>query len=152
MPRNNRTRRMNNMPVNQMGGGWIFDTNLDHIMLTTTPDYDMNMYKPAGMVVANRVETISYARGMLAEAPGAFGGKSSLITNAVESLTESAMKDLRKKARAKFKKISAIVGVDVKVSTTSRSSGEKYTEYMIATATGTVLVPIEESVKSLSKK
>ncbi len=151
MARNNRTRRMNNAMM-QSGGGWIFDTNLDHIMLTTTPDYDMNMYKPAGMVTANRVESISYARGMIAEVPGVFGGKSSLIQNAVNDLTDNAMKELRKKARSQYKKISAIIGVDVKITTTTRSSGEKYTEFMIATATGTVLVPIDESVKSLIKK
>lgn len=151
MARNNRTRRMNNAMM-QSGGGWVFDTNLDHIMLTTTPDYDMNLYKPAGMVVANRVENISLARGLVAEVPGVLGGKSSLIQGAVESLTEAAMKELRKKARAQFKKISGIVGVDVKVSTTSRASGSQYTEYMIATATGTVLVPIDENVKSLTKK
>lgn len=149
MPRNNRTRRQSE--ANQMGGGWVFDTNLDHIMLTTTPDYDMNMYKPAGMIVVNRVENISLGRGVIAEVPGIFGGKNSLIQIAIDTLTQNAMKELRKKARAQYKKISAIINVHFNITTIARA-GMAYGEYMIATATGTVLVPINEDVKSLTKK
>lgn len=145
---NMRNTRKRNSSSRQHGGGFFFKTPVDYIALSTTTEYDEHMLKPAGMVVTNRVETISAVRGFFAKIPGALGGKSSLIQNAINDLTKNAEEELRREARRKFANVQQIIGVDIKINTISRGGADEGDSYMyiVATASGTALIPVDKPV------
>ena len=150
MPNMRKTRKNGN---SQRGGGFFFKTPVDYIALSTTTEYDEHMFKPAGMVVTNHVETISMARNFFAAIPGVLGGKSSLIQNAINDLTKNAEEELRREARRKFANVQQIIGVDIKINTISRGGdviGETYA-YIVATASGTALIPVDKPVMMRSQ-
>ena len=137
----------------QRGGGYFLKTPVDYVALTTMTEYDEHMYKPAGMIVTNRVETISMARNFFAAIPGVLGGKSTLIQNAINSLTKNAEEELRREARRKFANVEQVIGVDIKLNTISRGGdvvGEAYI-YIVATASGTALIPVDKPVMMKSQ-
>ena len=131
------------------GGGLFSETPVNYIPILTSDDYDVSRYKPAGLVVANRVQTISVLRGLFAAIPGVLGGKSSLIQNEMNELTEKSQDELRKAANKKFANVEQIVGFRIMISTVSRGgagSGDSFI-YITATVTGTALVPIDKPIK-----
>ncbi len=137
----------------QNGGGIFFKTPVDYIALTTTTEYDEHMYKPAGMVITNRVETISAVRGLFAKIPGVLGGKSSLIQSAINEVTKNAEEELRREARRKFANVQQVIGVDIKISPISRGgaiTGDDHV-YIVATASGTALIPVDKPIMMKSK-
>ncbi len=145
---------MNSRRKTRKGGGLFSNTPVRYIPILTSDEYDFARYKPAGLVVANRVQTISVVRGFFAKIPGALGGKSTLIQNEMNELTDKAQDELRKAADRKFANVEQIVGFRINVTTVSRGGTDITSDsylYITATVSGTALIPIDKPIK-MSKK
>jgi uncharacterized protein YbjQ (UPF0145 family) len=110
--------------------------------ILTTTQYDATKYTPVGSVVLNRVEGISLLRNMFAGIGALFGGKNTLIQEAVDRLQLRSLTDFTAKVQATYPNTVQVVALHTDISEVGR---DDRATFMSMTMSGTCLVPIMQS-------
>ena len=111
----------------------------------TTTQYDATKYTPVGSVVLNRVEGISLLRNMFAGIGALFGGKNTLIQEAVDRLQARSLTDFTAKVQATYPNTVQVVALHTDISEVGR---DDRATFMSMTMSGTCLVPIQTGVQA----
>jgi uncharacterized protein YbjQ (UPF0145 family) len=110
--------------------------------ILTTTQYDATKYTPAGSVVLNRVEGISLLRNMFAGIGALFGGKNTLIQEAVDRLQARSLTDFTAKVQATYPNTVQVIALHTDISEVGRDDNATF---MTMTMSGTCLVPIMQN-------
>jgi uncharacterized protein YbjQ (UPF0145 family) len=105
----------------------------------TTTQYDATKYSAAGTVVINRVEGISLLRNMFAGIGALFGGKNTLIQEAVDRLQARSLTDFTAKVQSTYPNTVQVIALHTDISEIGR---DESATFMTMTMSGTCLVPI----------
>lgn len=109
--------------------------------ILSTHQYDATKYKPVGTVLLNNVEGVSLFRNAFAGIGALFGGKNTLIQEAVDRLHTRAMTDFEAKVKSTYPNTEMVVAFHTDVSEVGRDESNTF---MVATISGTCLVPIDQ--------
>jgi uncharacterized protein YbjQ (UPF0145 family) len=63
--------------------------------LTTSSQYDSNLWEVKGMLLANHTEAVSILRGFMAGVGGIFGGKSDIMNKKVDDVMSNLIQKLK---------------------------------------------------------
>jgi len=110
--------------------------------LLTTQQFDATKYTPVGTVFLNNVEAISMLRSAFAGFGAVFGGKNTLIQEAVDRLQARALAAFTAKVQTTYPNTVMVIGLNTDVSEVGRNDEASY---MVMTITGTCLVPLGQS-------
>ena len=108
--------------------------------ILSTSQYDATKYTAVGTVVLNRVEGISLLRNMFAGIGALFGGKNTLIQEAVDRLQARSLTEFTAKIQATYPNTVQVIGLHTDISEVGRDDNATF---MVMTMTGTCLVPIQ---------
>ena len=115
------------------------------IPVISSPQYDDDIYEAVGTVFVTRVESVSFLRGAVGSFGALFGGKNTMIQEAIDKLKTRTFEDFLQKARSNAA-IERIVGFNVSIS--EAGSNEQMTN-MVMTMIGTSLIS-RKSVQATS--
>jgi uncharacterized protein YbjQ (UPF0145 family) len=107
--------------------------------ILTTTQYDATKYSAVGTVVINRVEGISLLRNMFAGIGALFGGKNTLIQEAVDRLQARSLTDFTAKVQSTYPNTVQVISLHTDISEIGR---DESATFMTMTMSGTCLVPI----------
>jgi uncharacterized protein YbjQ (UPF0145 family) len=110
--------------------------------LLTTTQYDATKYAPVGTVLINNVEAISLFRSAFAGLGAAFGGKNTLIQEAVNRLQQRGLVEFTSKVQATYPNTVLVVALHTDVSEVGRNDNATF---MVMTMSGTCLAPIGQT-------
>ena len=110
-------------------------------MLSTT-QYDATKYTPVGTVVVNNVEGISLLRNVFAGFGALFGGKNTLIQEAINRLYSRGHAEFTAKVQSTYPNTTMVVAYHIDVSEVGR---DENATFMVMTVTGTCLVPLGQT-------
>lgn len=110
-------------------------------MLSTT-QYDATRYTPVGTVLLNSVEGLSLLRNVFAGFGALFGGKNTLIQEAVDRLQTRALQAFTAKVQATYPNTAMVVAFHTDVSEVGR---DENATFMVMTISGTCLAPIGQT-------
>ena len=110
--------------------------------LLSTQQYDATKYTPVGTVFLNRVEGISLLRNMFAGFGALFGGKNTLIQEAVDRLQARGLQEFTTKVQTTYPNTTMVVGVHTDISEVGR---DEQSTFMVLSITGTCLVPLGQT-------
>jgi uncharacterized protein YbjQ (UPF0145 family) len=110
--------------------------------LLTTTQYDSTKYTPLGTAMINNVESISLLRSAFASFGAAFGGKNTLIQEAVNRLQQRGLIEFTNKVQSTYPNTVMVVGLQTHVGEVGRNDKETY---MVLTVSGTCLAPIGQT-------
>jgi uncharacterized protein YbjQ (UPF0145 family) len=113
--------------------------------ILTTTQYDATKYTPAGSVVLNRVEGISLLRNMFAGIGALFGGKNTLIQEAVDRLQARSLTDFTAKVQATYPNTVQVIALHTDISEVGRDDNATF---MTMTMSGTCLVPFQSGIQT----
>ena len=102
-----------------------------NIILSTLTSYDVNKYKPLGIVRGLNVHGVSLFRNIIGNLSALFGGKNDAINKKVDDVYNDAIDELIKNAMVMYPGVKMISGVEVTLSETKN--------VIICVATGTAL-------------
>lgn len=112
------------------------------VQLLTTTQYDATKYTPVGSVVLNQVEAISMLRSAFAGFGAIFGGKNTLIQEAVDRLQTRGLTAFTEKVKNSYPNTATVIGLETNISEVGRDDQQTY---MVMTVTGTCLVPLGQT-------
>lgn len=112
------------------------------VQLLTTTQYDATKYTPVGSVLLNQVEAISMLRSAFAGFGAMFGGKNTLIQEAVDRLQARGLAAFTEKVRNTYPNTVSVIGLETNISEVGRDDQQTY---MVMTVTGTCLVPLGQT-------
>ena len=112
------------------------------VQLLTTTQYDANKYTPVGSVLLNQVEAISMLRSAFAGFGAMFGGKNTLIQEAVDRLQARGLTAFTEKVKNTYPNTVSVIGLETNISEVGRDDQQTY---MVMTVTGTCLVPLGQT-------
>ena len=110
--------------------------------LLSTTQYDATKYTPVGTVILNNVEGVSLLRNMFAGLGALFGGKNTLIQEAVDRLQARGTAAFTAKVQATYPNTVMVVALHTDISEVGR---DENATFMVMTMTGTCLVPIGQT-------
>jgi uncharacterized protein YbjQ (UPF0145 family) len=110
--------------------------------LLSTTQYDATKYTPVGTVILNNVEGVSLLRNMFAGLGALFGGKNTLIQEAVDRLQARGTAAFTAKVQATYPNTVMVVALHTDISEVGRDDNATF---MVMTMTGTCLVPIGQT-------
>jgi uncharacterized protein YbjQ (UPF0145 family) len=110
--------------------------------LLTTPQFDPTKYTPVGTVFLNNVESISLLRSAFAGFGAIFGGKNTLIQEAVDRLQARSLAAFTAKVQTTYPNTVMVIGLHIDISEVGRSDDATF---MVMTVTGTCLAPLGQS-------
>ena len=110
--------------------------------LLSTPQFDATKSTPVGTVFLNNVESISMLRSAFAGFGAAFGGKNTLIQEAVDRLQARGLAAFTAKVQTTYPNTVMVVGLHTDVSEVGSSNEATF---MVMTITGTCLTPLGQS-------
>ena len=110
--------------------------------LLTTTQYDATKYAPVGTVLINNVEAISLFRSAFAGLGAAFGGKNTLIQEAVNRLQQRGLVEFTSKVQATYPNTVLVVALHTDISEVGRNESATF---MVMTMSGTCLAPIGQT-------
>jgi uncharacterized protein YbjQ (UPF0145 family) len=110
--------------------------------LLTTAQYDATKYTPVGTVMLNRVEGLSLLRNVFAGFGALFGGKNTLIQEAVDRLQARGLQEFTTKVQTTYPNTTMVVALHTDISEVGR---DEQATFMVMTITGTCLVPIGQT-------
>jgi uncharacterized protein YbjQ (UPF0145 family) len=110
--------------------------------IISSTQYDATKYVPLGTVVLNNVEGISLFRNAFAGFGLLFGGKNTLIQEAVDRLQARGHQDFTTKVQSTYPNTVLVVAYHTDVSEVGR--GDDAT-FMVMTISGTCLAPIGQT-------
>jgi uncharacterized protein YbjQ (UPF0145 family) len=117
-----------------------------NVILSTLMTYDVNKYKPLGIVRGINVHGVSLFRNIFSNLSSLFGGKNDAINKKVDDVYNDAIDELIKNALTMYPDVTMISGVEVTLSETKN--------VIICVATGTALTkystPSSSSSSSVS--
>jgi uncharacterized protein YbjQ (UPF0145 family) len=116
--------------------------NKSNIILSTLMTYDVNKYKPVGIVRGINVHGVSLFRNIIGNLSSLFGGKNDAINKKVDDVYNDAIDELIKNAMIVYPGVTMISGVEVTLSETKN--------VIICVATGTALVSDTRSTPAAS--
>lgn len=105
--------------------------------LFTTQVFNQNVLQPAGAIFAQRVESISVVRDIMAGFGGIVGGRSKTMEKKMNDLTKVVLEELQMQARMLYPGAVAIVGVNIDFSQIGSGENDKF---IAGQGSGTVLV------------
>jgi uncharacterized protein YbjQ (UPF0145 family) len=112
------------------------------VQLLTTTQYDATKYTPVGSVLLNQVEAISMLRSAFAGFGAMFGGKNTLIQEAVDRLQARGLTAFSEKVKNTYPNTVTVIGLETNISEVGRDDQQTY---MVMTVTGTCLVPLGQT-------
>jgi uncharacterized protein YbjQ (UPF0145 family) len=113
-----------------------------NVTLSTLMTYDVNKYKPLGIVRGINVHGVSLFRNIVSNLSSLFGGKNDAINKKVDDVYNEAIDELIKNALVMYPEVTMISGVEVTLSETKN--------VIICVATGTALTNYSTSSSSSS--
>jgi uncharacterized protein YbjQ (UPF0145 family) len=113
-----------------------------NVILSTLMTYDVNKYKPLGIVRGINVHGVSLFRNIFSNLSSLFGGKNDAINKKVDDVYNDAIDELIKNALTMYPDVTMISGVEVTLSETKN--------VIICVATGTALTKYSTSSSSSS--
>ena len=87
----------------------------------TIQTFNQNALQPAGAVFAQRVETVSLARNVIAGIGGIVGGRSTLMEKKMNDLTQALMQELDIQAKKMYPNAVALINVQLDFSNIGKS-------------------------------
>ena len=112
------------------------------VQTLTTTQYDATKYTPVGSVLMNQVEAISMLRSAFAGFGAMFGGKNTLIQEAVDRLQTRGLTAFGEKVKNTYPNTAMVIGLQTHISEVGRDDQQTY---MVMTITGTCLVPLGQT-------
>jgi uncharacterized protein YbjQ (UPF0145 family) len=113
-----------------------------NVLLSTLMTYDVNKYKPLGIVRGINVHGVSLFRNIFSNLSSLFGGKNDAINKKVDDVYNDAIDELIKNALTMYPDVTMISGAEVTLSETKN--------VIICVATGTALTKYSTSSSSSS--
>ena len=110
--------------------------------ILSTTQYDATKYTPVGTVVLNNVEGISLLRNVFAGFGALFGGKNTLIQEAMDRLQARAQAAFTAKVQSTYPNTTMVVAYHTDVSEVGR---DENATFMVMTISGTCLVPLGQT-------
>lgn len=114
------------------------------IILSTLMTYDVNKYKPLGIVRGINVHGVSLFRNIIGNLSSLFGGKNDAINKKVDDVYNDAIDELVKNALIMYPGVTMISGIEVTLSETKN--------VIICVATGTALTHNDFTIASTSSQ
>jgi len=92
----------------------------------TIQTFNQNALQPAGAVFAQRVESISVARGFFSGVTGVAGGRSTMMEKKMNDLTLSLMQELDTQAKKMYPNTVALVNVQIHFSDIGKTDSNMF--------------------------
>ena len=113
-----------------------------NIILSTLTSYDVNKYKPLGIVRGLNVHGVSLFRNIIGNLSSLFGGKNDAINKKVDDVYNESIQELINGALIMYPGVKMISGIEVTLS--------EMKNIIICVATGTALAPLK-NVESITR-